>query len=31
MIGRALFVYWPHVKSKPFPYCPNFERMGPIQ
>jgi signal peptidase I len=27
LIGRALFVYWPHSKNKPIPYFPNFERM----
>jgi signal peptidase I len=31
MIGRALYVFWPHVKSTPIPYWPNFERMGPIR
>ncbi len=31
MIGRALFIFWPHPKSKPIPYWPQFERMGPIQ
>ncbi len=31
MIGRALFIYWPHAKNKPIPYFPNFERMGPIR
>ncbi len=31
LIGRALFVYWPHSKNKPIPYFPNFERMGPIR
>ncbi len=31
MIGRALYVFWPHVKSSPIPYWPNFERMGPIR
>ncbi|MEQ1905235.1 MAG: signal peptidase I [Pirellulaceae bacterium] len=31
MIGRALYVFWPHAKSAPIPYWPNFERMGPIR
>ena len=35
LIGKALFIYWPHswdrlpyVNSIPFPYFPNFSRMG---
>jgi hypothetical protein len=34
MIGKALYVYWPHSWDKipgtdiPFPFFPNFERMG---
>lgn len=31
LIGKALFVYWPHSKNKPFPYFPNFSRMKFIQ
>jgi signal peptidase I len=34
LIGRALFIYWPHswdrlpyFNSIPFPYFPNFSRM----
>jgi signal peptidase I len=27
LIGRAMFIYWPHTKNKPFPYFPNFESM----
>ncbi|MEZ6093288.1 MAG: signal peptidase I [Pirellulaceae bacterium] len=31
LIGRAMFIYWPHAKRKPVPFTPNFERMGPIR
>lgn len=31
LIGKALFVYWPHSKNKPVPYFPNFSRMKFIQ
>lgn len=31
MIGRAMLVYWPHMKNKPIRYFPNFERMGFIR
>lgn len=31
LLGRALFVYWPHSLNKPIPYFPNFRRMGPIR
>ncbi len=27
LIGRAMFIYWPHTKNKPIPYFPNFESM----
>ena len=27
LIGRAMFIYWPHTKNKPVPYFPNFESM----
>lgn len=28
LTGKALFIYWPHAKRHPFPFTPNFERMG---
>jgi signal peptidase I len=31
LIGRALFIYWPHTKNEPIKYFPNFERMGFIR
>ena len=31
LIGRAMLIYWPHTKNKPFKYFPNFERMGFIR
>lgn len=31
LIGRAMFVYWPHSLNKPIPYFPNFKRMGFIR
>lgn len=31
LIGKALFVYWPHSKNKPVPFFPNFSRMKFIQ
>jgi signal peptidase I len=31
LLGRALFIYWPHSLNKPIPYFPNFPRMGPIR
>ena len=31
LIGRALFVYWPHSLNKPIPYFPNFGEMGFIR
>ncbi len=27
LLGEALFIYWPHAKTKPLPFWPNFERM----
>ena len=27
LIGRAMFIYWPHAKNEPLPFFPNFERM----
>jgi len=27
LIGKAVFVYWPHAKNTPLPFTPNFERM----
>lgn len=27
MIGRALFIYWPHALNSPVPYFPNFQKM----
>jgi signal peptidase I len=37
LIGKALFVYWPHSWDQipgtevPFPFYPNFARMGPVR
>ena len=32
LIGRAMLVYWPHMKKVPYiKYFPNFERMGFIR
>ena len=31
LIGRAMFIYWPHSLNSPIPYFPNFGRMGFIQ
>ncbi|MFO0037068.1 MAG: signal peptidase I [Planctomycetota bacterium] len=31
LLGRALFIYWPHSLNKPIPFFPNFPRMGPIR
>jgi signal peptidase I len=29
LLGKALFIYWPHAKKfGPIPFIPNFERMG---
>ncbi len=27
LIGRAMFIYWPHTKNTPVRYFPNFESM----
>lgn len=27
LIGRALFIYWPHALNSPVPYFPNFQKM----
>ena len=27
LIGRALFIYWPHALNSPVPYVPNFQKM----
>ena len=27
LLGQALFVYWPHAKTKPFGFFPDFGRM----
>jgi signal peptidase I len=37
LIGKALFIYWPHSWNRtpgvniPFPYFPNFSRMGLVR
>ena len=37
LIGKALFIYWPHSWNKipyvnlPFPYFPNVARMGLVR
>jgi signal peptidase I len=28
LIGKALFIYWPHSWDAPVPFFPNFARMG---
>ena len=28
LIGKALFIYWPHSRADVFPFCPNIPRMG---
>ena len=28
LIGKAMFIYWPHARSDIFPFCPNVLRMG---
>ena len=27
LIGRAIFIYWPHTLNKPIPFFPNFAKM----
>jgi signal peptidase I len=31
LLGKALFIYWPHALSKPVPFWPNFGRMSLIR
>ncbi len=31
LLGKALFIYWPHARTTPLPFWPNFERMGFIR
>jgi len=37
LIGKALFIYWPHSWNRipyvniPFPFFPNFGRMGLVR
>ena len=31
LIGRALFIYWPHTLNEPIPFFPNFGGMGFIR
>ena len=31
LIGRAMFIYWPHSLNKPVKFFPNFGRMGFIR
>lgn len=31
LIGKALFIYWPHSWNRPIPYQPNLKRMRPIR
>lgn len=31
LIGRAMFIYWPHSLNRPIKYFPNFKRMGFIK
>jgi signal peptidase I len=31
LIGKALFIYWPHAWRRPIPFLPNFQRMSFIR
>ena len=31
LIGKALFIYWPHSWNRPIPFQPNLKRMRPIR
>lgn len=31
LIGKALFIYWPHSWNRPIPFTPNIRRMGLIR
>lgn len=31
LVGKAIYVFWPHPWKRPIPYWPNFERMGLIR
>jgi signal peptidase I len=31
LIGRAVFIYWPHSWNTPFPFFPNVRRMGVVR
>ena len=31
LLGRAMYVYWPHALNRPLPFWPNFERMKSIR
>lgn len=31
LIGRAMFVYWPHTWNRPVPFTPNLRKMRPIR
>ena len=31
LIGKALFIYWPHSWNRPIPFAPNLKRMRPIR
>jgi signal peptidase I len=31
LIGKALFIYWPHAWRRPIPFLPNFSRMSFIR
>lgn len=31
LIGKALFIYWPHSWNRPIPFQPNLQRMRPIR
>jgi len=30
LVGKALLIFWPHPWNQPFPFVPNFARMGLI-
>ena len=31
LTGKAVYIYWPHMKRSPFPFTPNFGRMKLIR
>lgn len=31
LVGKAIYIFWPHYWKRPIPYMPNFKRMGLIR